>query len=631
MSGPVDLTGQAAARSLGLAGRMLADLAFATRPYRMTLRGPMPDGIILNPQDLRPADPRIGQALIDGKVELPGGRLQADPAHLFTLDMPSALFAEQLHGFAWLRHLAACPDDARTETSQALAAAWLETCSQWHRTGWQPHVLARRLISWATHGQLLLDGADVVYRSDLLRNMAAQARHLSRTAARAPRGHKRLTAAIGLAMSGVTLSEGRARLGRGLALVTRELDRQLLPDGGHVSRNPQIQLDLLADLVALRDALMARDVEVPGTILNAVDRAMPMLRFFRHGDGRMAQFNGADEGATGALDAVLAHDDANGRPFGFAPHSGFQRAAAGRTLVVVDAGAPPQPADAQQAHAGCLSFEMSAGRHRLVVNCGPSHAAGDTPNAAAWSDAARATAAHSTVTVADTSSARILQARWLRRILGPRLVDGPRLVESRRTEEERGVWLEMRHDGYVRRFGLEHERRVFLSADGDDFRGEDTLFRLRPPPAPWWDPFGITSREEPQESFAIRFHLHPDVRASLAHDGTTVLALLPNGDGWQFRASGNADMTLEETVYMGQPGPPRRARQIVVTHHVFRGEAHVKWSFRRLTTRNLGTNSGDTGGDEDTPAQQDAFAPEEPEPSVPPIGMSPPLGDDPSN
>lgn len=621
MSGPVELTGQTAARSLGQAAHMLVNLAYASRPYHLTLRGPMPDTIVLNPPELRPGHAPTGEHIIDGRFDLPGGHASGPPGVIFIQDTPNATFAEQLHGFGWLRHLAAITSDTRTadarDTAQALAAAWLDQCTRWHPVGWQPHIIARRLIAWSNHGAMLLEGAELIYRSNLLRSMAAQARHLARTASRAPDGLPKLTAAIGLALSGVTLSEGRTRLARGLALLGRELDRQLLPDGGHVSRNPQIQLELLADLVSLRDALMARDVEVPAKLLSAIDRAMPMLRFFRHGDARLALFNGADESPAGAVDAVLAHDDAHGRPFGFAPHSGFQRAAAGRTLVVVDAGAPPKPTCSQQAHAGCLSFEMSAGRHRLVVNCGPSHAHEDSQYAAAWSDAARATAAHSTVTVDDTSSARILQGRWLRALLGPRLTQGPKLVESRRTEEDRGVWLEMRHDGYVQRFGLEHERRVFLSADGDDFRGEDTLFRLRTPPAPWWDPFGIFNRPSEDENFAVRFHLHPDVRVSMAHDGTNILALLPNGDGWQFRASGNADVGLEESIYMGQPGPPRRTQQIVVSHHVFRGEAHVKWSFRRLTTRNLGTNE-----ETSEPEQTDAFAPEEAEPSVPPIGLS---------
>jgi len=618
MSGPAELTGQLAARSLGLATHTLADLAYASKPYHLTLRGPMPDAIILNPPELRPAKTQTGERILNGRFDLAGGRLDCTGDTLFTLPLQSPAFAEELHGFDWLRHLALLPGDEKTQAAQMHARAWLTHCARWHPVGWRPHVLARRLISWSIHGNMLLENAELIYRSDLLRSMANQARHLARTARRAPDGLPRLTAAIGLTLSGVTLTEGRTRLTKGLALLTRELDRQLLPDGGHVSRNPQIQLELLTDLVSLRDALMARDVEVPSKMLGAIDRAMPMLRFFRHGDGRLALFNGAGESAGGAVDAVLARDDANGRPFGFAPHSGFQRAAAGRTLVIVDAGAPPRPASATQAHAGCLSFEMSAGRHRLVVNCGPSHMRAQTPQADQWSDAARATAAHSTVTLDDTSSAHILQARWLRRLLGPRLVRGPKLVESRRTEEERGVWLEMRHDGYIQRFGLEHERRVYLSADGDDFRGEDTLFRLRPPGAKWWDPLRLFTGSEHEEDFAVRFHLHPDVRVSKAHDGTTILALLPNGDGWQFRASGNAEMDLEESIYMGQPGPPRRSQQIVVSHHVFRDEAHVKWSFRRLTTKNLGT------GEAEKPEQTDAFAQEEAEPAVPPIGIADP-------
>jgi len=615
MSGPAELTGQIAARSLARGAAMLANAAYASKPYHLTLRGPLPDAIVLNPPELRPARTQTGERILTGRFDVAGGSIDNVRDALFTMELPSPAFAEDLHGFGWLRHLAAVSSDEKAATAQTIARLWLDTCGRWHTVGWQPHVIGRRLISWSVHGSLLLENAELIYRSTLLRSMAAQARHLARTARRAPEGLPRLTAAIGLTLSGITLTEGRSRLAKGLMLLTRELDRQLLPDGGHLSRNPQTQLELLTDLVTLRDALMARDVEVPAAMLGAIDRAMPMLRFFRHGDGRLALFNGAAEGAGGAVDAVLARDDAHGRPFGFAPHSGFQRAAAGRTLVIVDTGAPPRPAYAQAAHAGCLSFEMSAGRHRLIVNCGPSDSQARGPQADEWADATRTTAAHSTVTVENTSSARILKMRWIRRLLGARLVDGPKLVESRRTEEDRGVWLEMRHDGYVPRFGLEHERRVYLSADGDDFRGEDTLFRLRTGRQPWWDPFGLVKRGETEEDFAVRFHLHPDVRASLAHDGTTILALLPNGDGWQFRASGNAEMGLEDSIYMGQAGPPRRSQQIVVNHHVFRGEAHIKWSFRRLTTRNLGT-AADT---QETPEQTDAFAPEEVEPVVPPM------------
>ena len=580
-----------AARAAAGAG---AALVFSGRLYRMTLRGPLPDAIVINPAELRPASPEAGARIAAGRFDLAGGHLDAGSRSPFSFPPPTDEFAEALHGFVWLRHLAAAPGIDGAATAQALVSDWLDRCSGWHRIGWHPQAIARRLGAWASHADLLLSGADLIYRSALLRSMAAQARHLRRTAQFAPAGLPRLEAAAGLALSGLTLAQGRTRLARGLALLDRELARQILPDGGHISRDPETQLAMLCALVPLRDTLVARDVEVPAGLRNAIDRAMPMLRFFRHGDGRLASFNGAGEGMAGAVDAVLAHDDARGRPFGFAPHSGYQRLAAGRTLVLVDAGAPPAPRHATRAHAGCLSFEMSAGRHRLVVNCGPAHTRGPD-----WEAASRATAAHSTLTVDDTSSARILRARWLRRLLGARLVSGPRFVESRRTEEERGVWIDMRHDGYARSFGLEHERRLYLSADGDDLRGEDTLFRVRPPRPAWWDILRLFTGREAEEDFAIRFHLHPDVRASLAHDGTNVLALLPNGDGWQMRAGANAELALEDSIYLGGSGAPRRTKQIVVTHHVFRGEAHVKWSFRRLTARNAGP---------DVASQEEAFA-----------------------
>ena len=97
---------------------------------------------------------------------------------------------------------------------------------------------------------------------------------------------------------------------------------------------------------------------------------MPMLRFFRHDDGNFALFNGM--GATGAdlIATILAYDDVRGEPVSNAPHSGYQRLKLNNLLVLMDTGTPPPMAVSQEAHAGCLAFEFSAGGQRIVVNCG---------------------------------------------------------------------------------------------------------------------------------------------------------------------------------------------------------------------------------------------------------------------
>jgi uncharacterized heparinase superfamily protein len=277
-----------------------------------------------------------------------------------------------------------------------------------------------------------------------------------------------------------------------------------------------------------------------------------MLRFFRHGDGALALFNGAEEATSDAVDLALARAEAKGRAPLSAPHAGFQRLQAGRSLVLADTGAPPPAGLDGDAHAGTLSFEMSHARERLIVNCGAYHGP-----SAEWRAVARATAAHSTVVVADTNSAEIRNGDGLGR--------RPQRVTCERAEDAGAQWLLASHDGYEPIFGLIHQRQLFLAGDGEDLRGEDRL------------------AGRAGQGFAIRFHLHPSVQASLGQDGATALLRLPSGIGWRLRAQG-AVMSLAESIYLGQ-GELRKSQQVVLDGHVGSTGAAVKWGLRRETRK----------------------------------------------
>ena len=215
----------------------------------------------------------------------------------------------------------------------------------------------------------------------------------------------------------------------------------------------------------------ARHLQPPQALNNAIDRMMPMLRFFRHGDGNFAQFNGMGPTPVDLLATVLAYDDARGAPVSNAPHSGYQRIDAGTTALLMDTGRPPPLALSQEAHAGCLSFELSWKQHRLVVNCGL-----PAVNKENWRQVARATAAHSTVTFNDTSSCRFLESRRLRRLLfGTPIVSGPRDVRVTRDDTTDGTILRASHDGYADDFGVIHHRALQLAPDGRALDGEDSF------------------------------------------------------------------------------------------------------------------------------------------------------------
>lgn len=576
---PVPSTADNSVADLALAGvRHARDLiltrVFSTWLYRQTLRALVPERVVLKPIEVRPGRADRAEQLFQGRWYLPGARVRIEAASSpFVAVVPNSTWMEELHGFSWLRHFSAAGNDAARAYVRSLMMEWLARCGRWDPDAWQPQVTGRRLMSWLANAPLVIEGAGPIYRSQLLASMAQQLLHLSRTSHFGPLGEPRLTAAIGMTVASLCLPDRNTLIARGLARVSAELATQILPDGGHISRNPKAQFSILSDLVVLRDALVRRGHPVPKPVQDAIDRMMPMLRFFRHGDGRLTLFNGATEGADGAIDATLEFDDTRGKPFGHAPHSGYQRLAAGPSVIVVDTGVPPPGALSHETHAGSLSFEMSTGRARLIVNCGATQILGSE-----WESVSRSTAAHSTLVIEDTSSARLIRSPLARKFFGGRVMWGPAHVTTRRNESGDGTWIEASHDGYARLFGLIHRRRLFLSKSGEDFRGEDLVETIA----------GRRSRKNKALPFAVRFHLHPDARVSLAHDRMSVLVLLPNGDGWQFRAKvagGPSELGIEESVYLGSGDAARRSEQIVVNGEIFRGEARINWAWRRLSTK----------------------------------------------
>src|SRR5262249_19126205 len=389
-------------------------------------------------------------------------------------------------------------------------------------------------------------------------------------------GWPRWQAVIALNYATLCLQGQSGHLRANVRRLIDELRKQVLPDGGHVSRNPGALIELLADLLPLRQLFAARQLQPPQALNNAIDRIMPMLRFFRHGDGNFGQFNGMGPTPVDLLATVLAYDDARGTPVSNAPHSGYQRVDAEQTALLMDTGRPPPVELSQEAHAGCLSFELSWKQHRLVVNCGwPS------VNKENWRQVARATPAHSTVTINERSSYRFLESLSIKRLFGGTpIISGPHDV---RIEREPGApTLRASHDGYVSDCGVVHTRTIRLRPDGRALDGEDIFTPVE----------GEGFPADAGDEFAIRFHLHPAIKASRLADGRGVILLLHDRDLWTFATLADA-VELEESVFLAGPDGPRRTVQIVIYGQVGQLSA-VRWSFRHTPPATPGTRPDQT-------------------------------------
>lgn len=498
-------------------------------------------------------DAARGAAIRDGTFPFVG-RVVRQANNPWSATGVSDAWLSALHGFGWLADLAAENSDGSARRAVGLTMDWIDHNYDWAPHGWNAATIGARLSSWLMHFQTFFASTDEIVQRRVRKSIQRQANHLERVAPFEADGAARLVALQGFVLSALCLPSLRRNLDRAGALLAAELDRQVLPDGGHLERSPMVLVSVLRLAIECRDAYRIAQLEMPEGIQNAIDRMAPMVRFLRHGDGGLAQFNDTNEGRASELDLILSLAEVDSAPAPRAPQTGFDRLAAGKTVVLFDSGTPPGPGLDRHGHAGALSLEVSHGKERIIVNCGA--AASDDEE---WREAQRSTPAHSTLTLSLTNSSALTDKGF-----GARRAR----VTAEREEADGNILLTASHDGYGKPFNFLHRRRLYLNADGFDLRGEDVLTPVDPRQP-------VTPRR-----FEIRFHLYPGIKASLLANQSAALLRLPSGKGWRFRTSGAA-IRLEDSIYMGNRGEPRRTLQIVLTGETGEGERSVKWALQK--------------------------------------------------
>jgi uncharacterized heparinase superfamily protein len=519
--------------------------------------------LVLAPPDLRAHDPSFFDEIRSGSFGLAGRVAALAGRSPFALIAPGGEWTRELHGFGWLRHLAADRTPAVEAAARRLLEEWF---ADGHRqaVAWEIAVLARRVLAWLAHADLLLDDADRRMRARVLRSLNNQVGYLAACWCDAPDGHPRLLAALALVEADLCIAPRFDRVGRSMKRLAGELERQILSDGGHASRNPAVLVELMLDLLPLRQCSIARGCEPHPELASAITRIAAMLKRLRLGDGLLARFHGGGRIDPEALAIVLAYD--NGAAIaaeGIGP-SGFIRLQRGTTIVLVDAGPPPPLELAANACASCLAFELSVGHELLFCNAGMPK--GHDPKARAI---ARATASHNTLVINDSSSSKLIRNARLERRIGAAPICYPDQVGCDVREEEGAVTLAATHNGYLQRMGLIHARTLRLDANGDVLTGVDSLRAPKGDVRFAWD-----------VPFAVHFHLHPEATAHAGPSAQLVDIRLKSGAAWRFGAESGA-VSVEASTYFAESTGARQRQQIIV-RALCCGTAELAWTIERL-------------------------------------------------
>ena len=427
--------------------------------YGISLFGRSTSELITIPTDPWPGHFQTAQRLLDGSFPIDGKLIPLKEclSYLaFPKTCPQTLLS-RLHSFEWLRDLRTINSNPSRKFARQLVSHWIDyndsiAKKSWLTPAWNNGIIGTRLANWVALYDFFGATASDSFRQAFFKSLIRQYRYLRRNYNIKANPLETFLALKGLIFCACTLPRQKHRIPFFLKDLAFVLEKQILPDGGHISRSPLVQFILLRDLIDMRLLLKGAELEELDFMQKAVHAMAPLVRLFRHGDGGLANFTGNNDPyeigigiesiSPGSVDMALSLADVRGRPPGRGPHIGFERCVSKAGLVLLNMKPSlcniPSLIRNEEPGVNILDFEWSSGRQRIINN------------------------ADVVVQLSDHSWLQIKDMNNIKPTLKRHSKDGNGYIEAE---------IEKITDDLTYR----HKRQLYLAPEEGDFRGNDTL------------------------------------------------------------------------------------------------------------------------------------------------------------
>lgn len=340
------------------------------------------------------------------------------------------------------------------ETGLTLMKSWI---SQLHSgsAGMEPYPLSVRGINWIRF--ISLHG---VTDQEIIRNLFFQYHALTKRVEYHLMGNHLLENGFSLLFAGFFFNDPQF-LKKGEGILRRELQEQILNDGGHFELSPmyhQLILHRVLDSFNLTMNNPAIPCSIGELLRSSAERMLFWLRSISWKDGEIPMLNDSSPGIAPTTDQLYSYAGRLGITAGTGiclDDSGYRKFETADYELVVDVGQIGPAYIPGHAHADALNFELRISGKPFLVDTGTSTYEN---NEIRWYE--RGTRAHNTVLVGDADQSEV----WESHRVGKRA--GVTILE----EDQRSVHAS--HDGY-RTMKVIHSRR--FSAQSGNIVIEDHL------------------------------------------------------------------------------------------------------------------------------------------------------------
>ena len=455
---------------------------------------------------------------------------------------------KNLHSFFWLFSL-----DLKSskKITQSVILNWIEENNNYNKKNWEVDILSRRIIAWISNSKLTYENSGDEYKNKFNTIIQKQINHLINEIEKSKLFDDKMIGCAAIILTGLSFKEDKY-LNFGLALLKKIINFSFDNQGFPKSRSIRQLNFYLKYFVLIREWLKESQNEIPEYIDEIIFYLGKSYSILCQGIKKNILFNGNHEEKNNDFDQYL-----NNHGYKFKNNSleagGYAILKNKKISLVMDIGPSPEKKFSKNYQCGALSFEIISNNKKLICNSGYFQKIKHKLN-----DISRSSANHSTLIIDNHSSCKINSSKLE--------IENNLKILKKTTIMEKNYWnICASHDGYNKRYGVIHERKIEFFPENYKFIGQDKLLK---------------KKNFKSSDFEIRFHLEPNVKIMKTQDGKSILIDIEN-EGWKFTAHGYT-IDIETGLYFGKKNSFTENQNLFISGITQNEDQIIKWEFEKI-------------------------------------------------
>ena len=477
---------------------------------------------------------------------------------IWKLSSKNKLEFQNLHNFLWLTFL-----DIKTNktSTQAIIENWIDNNNNFNEETWKMDILGNRLIAWISNSNLTIDESGLKYKEKFISSITKQANHLSTNIDSLEDDESKLICCSSLILVGLTFKNQHKHYKSGLSILQKFIKNNFDNSGFPKSRNPEELVVCLKYLILIKEWIKESQNQIPDYLEEIIFNCGKSYSFLSKNLDKLPLFNGAPEIQNEEFEKYLNYLNYNFKDSS-KEKSGYVIFKDKKIVFIMDIGNSPDFKYSKKYQSGCLSFEITSNKEKLICNLGF-----DINKNNKIKLLSRSTAAHSTLYLNNHSSCIFRTSYPFKINYENRLYEGLKIIKKKIVSEKDFENIIASHNGYQSRYGYIHERSIKFIKKEKIFFGIDSL---------------IKNKKVSNISYGIRFHIYPGIKIVKTQNSQSILLSLKNGGGWKFSCH-NKEVLIEKGIYLGNKNKVVENENIYISGMTNGENQIIEWSFEKIS------------------------------------------------